>query len=192
VVSLNFYGGASGLILGNQQFSMQNINIYNARASAIQQLWSWGWTYRGVNIYNCSVGLDMSAVTSGKQEVGSVTFIDSSITNTPIGVLTAHSSTSQPATGGSLILENVALSNVPIAIKGASGTILTQGHRYSPTGPVSIDANSSPFTGPANLIRNTKYCEHTKLLHETLPLTSFVSARKSGAKGDGKTDDTAA
>ncbi|CZR50454.1 uncharacterized protein PAC_00326 [Phialocephala subalpina] len=127
-----------------------------------------GWTYKSVSIYNCSVGLDMSAVTSGKQEVGSVTFIDSSITNTPIGILTAHSSTSQPATGGSLILEDVALSNVPIAIKGASGTILTgstctstilaftQGHRYSPTGPVSIDANSSPLNRPANLIRNTK------------------------------------
>lgn len=171
MVLLNFYGRASRIILENQQFPPQNLNIYNAQASPIQQLWSWGWTYKDVNIYNGSVSLKMSAFTSGKQEVGSVTFIDSSITNTPIGVLIAQSFTSQPATERSLILENVALSSVPIVIEGASGTILTRstrtstilaythGHRYSPTGPVSIDANR-------NLIRNTKYYEHTKPLQE--------------------------
>ena len=123
-----------------------------------------GWTFKGINIYNCSVGIDVSAATSGKQEVGSVTSIDSSITNIPIGVLTAHSSTSQPATGGSLIVETVAPSNVPLATEGASGTILTgrgtsniraltQGHRYSacqhhPQSPSSM-STSSPCTKPS-------------------------------------------
>jgi hypothetical protein len=123
-----------------------------------------GWTFKGVNIYNCSVGIDVSAATSGKQQVGSVTSIDSSITNTPIGVPTGHSSTSQPATGGSLIVETVAPSNVPLATEGASGTILTgrgtsniraltQGHRYSacqhhPQSPSSM-STSSPCTKPS-------------------------------------------
>ncbi|KAN0089927.1 hypothetical protein V8E51_018506 [Hyaloscypha variabilis] len=98
--------GANGLGFGSANISLPQ----NFRYPAALEL---GWTFKGINIYNCSVGIDVSAATSGKQEVGSVTSIDSSITNIPIGVLTAHSSTSQPATGGSLILETVTPSNIP-------------------------------------------------------------------------------
>jgi glucan 1,3-beta-glucosidase len=52
------------------------------------QIWDWVWTYKGINIYNCSVGLDFSSGGSTEQSVGSITFIDSSITNTPVGFIT--------------------------------------------------------------------------------------------------------
>jgi hypothetical protein len=46
VTDLIFYGGAQGLNVGNQQFTMRNLTFYNSQ-TAIMQLWDWGWTYKG-------------------------------------------------------------------------------------------------------------------------------------------------
>lgn len=185
---------------------MRNLTFYNA-VTAINQIWDWGWTYKGVNIYNCSVGLDFSSVTStGSQNVGSITFIDSSITDTPIGFITAHSATSQPPTAGSLILENVQLKNVPVAIQGPGGaTYLAgttgsmniagwgQGHSYTPTGPNNFQGPISPFPRPRSLLEDDdKFYERSKPQYTTVPVSQFTSVRDGGAKGDGVTDDTAA
>lgn len=109
---LVFYGGLNAVNFGNQQFTMRNLTFYNA-VTAINQNWDWGWTYKSISINNCSVGLNMSTGGVTAQSVGSITFFDSSITDTPIGIITAHDATSQPPAGGSLILENVILNNVP-------------------------------------------------------------------------------
>ena len=139
---LYIHGGLIGANFGNQQFTTRNLNIFNS-VTAINQLWSWGWAYKSVTIDNCSVGLDMSAGGRTGQTVGSITLFDSAIANTPIGIKTAHDSTSVPKTAGSLILENVQLTNVPIAVQGPNGltalagtagsTIIAawgEGHRY--------------------------------------------------------------
>lgn len=64
-----------------------------------------------------------------------------------MGIITAYTSSSQPATAGSIVLENVSLQNVPVAVQGPSGTLLSggtttitawsEGHRYTPSGPQS-------------------------------------------------------
>lgn len=172
---------------------------------AIIQLWDWGWTYSGLSINNCGVGIDMSAGGTSNEEVGSVTLFDSSITNTPVGIVSAWSSSGNtPATGGSLALENLALTNVPVAIQGPSGTVLSgssgavtitswgNGNRYTPSGPQSFQGTINPYARPASLLSGGKYYTRSKPQYETLAASSFVSARSSGAKGDGSTDDTAA
>ena len=92
---------------------------------AIIQLWNWGWTYMGLDIQNCGKGIDISAGGSDKQDVGSLTVIDSTITNTPVGIVSAWTPSSKPLTAGSIVLENVALQNVPVAVQGPSGTLLS-------------------------------------------------------------------
>jgi len=72
----------------------------------------WGWTFKSVSIINCSTAVNMSS-----QSAGSVAFIDSFISNTPIGINTSYDPTSQSPTHGSLILENVQLNNVPVAVQ---------------------------------------------------------------------------
>jgi len=109
---LVFHGGLNAMTLGNQQFTMRNLTFRNS-VTAINQIWDWGWTYKGLDISNCSVGLNMSGGGVTAQSVGSVTVIDSIISDTPIGIATAHNATSLPPTGGSLILENVQVSVVP-------------------------------------------------------------------------------
>ncbi|ORY68475.1 putative Exo-beta-1,3-glucanae [Pseudomassariella vexata] len=200
---LVFDGGLHGMTVGNQQFTMRNLTFNNA-VTAIQQLWDWGWTYKGVKINNCETGLNMSGLTAaGAQNVGSVVFIDSEISNTPVGISMSRNTTSTPASGGSLILENVVLNKVPVAVQGPGNTIVLagssgasridgwgQGRGYTPEGP---NVFQGPIVGndrPARLTTGSEFYERSKPRYEQVPSSQFVSIRAAGAKGDGKTDDT--
>jgi glucan 1,3-beta-glucosidase len=207
MTDLTFNGGLIGAQVGNQQFTMRGMTFNNC-VTAIAQLWSWGWVYQGLSINNCQKGIDVSASnpSTGSLFVGSVAVIDSSITNTPVGIVTAYSSTSQPPTAGSLILENVALTNVPVAVQSSSsgavvlaGGTLTipswgQGHKYTPSGPVSFQGGFSALSRPGPLLApgSSSYYTRSKPQYESQPVSAFVSARSAGATGNGVTDDTAA
>ncbi|KAH0372502.1 glycoside hydrolase family 55 protein, partial [Aureobasidium melanogenum] len=201
---LTFYGGLYGIQNGNQQFTQSRLTFKNV-VTAINQLWDWGWLYQGITIENCSVGINMSSGGSTAQSVGSVVLIDSTISNTPLGIVTAHSETSQPPAGGSLILENVALNNVPVAVQGAGGvtalsgstgsTIISawgEGHEYTPNGPKNFEGTFSANARPGPLLSGSKYYSQAKPQYEKYPVSAFVSARSAGATGDGHTDDTGA
>lgn len=199
---LVFNGGLNGVVFGNQQFTVRNLTFSNA-VTAISQIWDWGWTYKSIAINNCSVGLNMSSGGPTAQSVGSVTFLDSSISNTPIGIATAHDATSQPPTGGSLIIENVVLNNVPVAVAGPGNTTALaggtrtiaawgEGHSYTPNGPNNFENAIPPNLRPASLVSGNKYYERSKPQYEQYPVSSFISARSQGATGNGQTDDTAA
>ena len=145
MTDLTFNGGLYGGNFGNQQFTMRNL-VFNNVKTAINQIWDWGWTYYGLSINNCGVGLNMSSGGSNALSVGSVTLFDSTITNTPIGIITGYiKGQSQLPTANSLILENLQLNNVPIAVQGGGGrTALAgstgakliagwgEGHAYTP------------------------------------------------------------
>lgn len=200
---LVFYGGNNGAVFGNQQFTSRNLTFYNA-VTAISQLWNWGWTYQGISINNCTIGLDMSGGGSGAQTVGSVTMLDSTITNTKTFIKTAWTQTSKPDTGGSLIIENINLVNVGVGVQGPTSVYLAggtrniatyrQGHCYTPGGgnPDDVYGTFLSFPRPASLLRSDKrFYYRSKPQYNNLPLSSFVSIRASGAKGDGITDDAA-
>ncbi|CAO3660642.1 unnamed protein product [Umbelopsis ramanniana] len=204
---LVFNGGKFAMWVGNQQFTSRNITINNSQ-TAIYMNWNWAWTFKTLNINNCATGLDMTAGGSTAQAVGSVTLLDVSMTNVPIGVLTGTSSTSQNKTSGSLILDNVVTSNVPIIVKGSSGsTILAgstgsktiaswgQGSLYSSTsgtGAFNQNTLTAPTKSSTLLASNGKFFERPRPQYENYPVSSFVSVKAYSAKGDGTTDDTAA
>jgi glucan 1,3-beta-glucosidase len=204
LTDLTFNGGLIGAQVGNQQFTMRNL-VFNNCVTAITQIWDWGWVYQGISINNCQKGIDMSSGGSTAQSVGSVTLIDSSITNTPIGIITAYNPpSSAPPTAGSLIIENVALSNVPIAIQSNGNTVLAgttgtttiagwgEGHEYTPTGPRSFEGPITPYSRPGSLVSGGKYYVRSKPQYNTLAASSFSSVRSAGATGNGVTDDTTA
>jgi glucan 1,3-beta-glucosidase len=112
---LIFNGGNIGLQIGNQQFTIRNI-AFNNVVTTVSQLWSWGWLYQGLEINNCQRGIDISANGRTDWKAGSVVVIDSAITNTPVGFITAFDSASSPSAAGSLILENVVLNDVATAV----------------------------------------------------------------------------
>lgn len=138
---LVFNGGNYGMFVGNQQFTTRNLT-FNDCNTAIFMNWNWAWTFKSVSINNCQVGLNMSN-SPQNQTVGSVLLLDSSVTNTPTGVVTAFTQDSIPVGGGVLILENVDFTGSNVAVAGIRGnTILQggsvvaswiQGNTYSPT-----------------------------------------------------------
>ncbi|KAK4906096.1 hypothetical protein LTR49_024700 [Elasticomyces elasticus] len=131
----------------------------------------------------------MSSGRPAAQFVDSVTFIDSSISTTGIGILIAHVPDSQPPAGGSLILNNVVFTHVGIAIEGkyptgdttalAGGSFIAaswgEGHSYTSDGPQAFVGPITPVSRPPSLL-----------------VQSFLSARSLGATGNGHSDDTAA
>lgn len=201
---LIFYGGLAGAVLGNQQFTSRNLSFYNS-VQAINQIFDWSWTYKSITISNCSVGLNMTSGGSSSQAVGSVTFIDSTIADTPLGILTSHDSEVSSFSNGSLILENVSFKNVQTAVRGPKNTTALagtsgsmevaawgQGHQYSPTGPASFQGTIPEFFRPKGLSSGDVYYQRSKPNYATMPMSQFLSTRTFGAKGNGVADDTAA
>lgn len=149
---LTFNGGNYGMFLGNQQFTTRNL-VFNDCQTAIYMNWNWAWTFKSVTINNCKVGLDMSNSPSN-QTVGSVMMLDSKLTNTPTGIVTAWTKSSVPIGGGTLILDNVDFSGSQVAVAGVDGnTILTggavvdswvQGNTYSPSSSASSKRAYNP------------------------------------------------
>lgn len=147
--------------------------------------------------------MNISAGGPAAVNVGSITFFDSEITNTPIGIVTSRTDNSEPAGAGSLYLENVKLNNVGAAVVGPNGTYLAgsfgasvisawaDGHRYLPQGPVEQRGPIAPSKRPAELLDTQgKFYERSKPQYGDIPLSHFISARDVGAIGDGTTDDT--
>ncbi|OOQ90434.1 exo-beta-1,3-glucanase Exg0 [Penicillium brasilianum] len=142
---LTFNGGNYGMFLGNQQFTTRNLT-FNGCQTAIYMNWNWAWTFKSVNINNCEVGLNMSTSPSN-QTVGSVMMLDSKLTNTPTGIVTAWTKNSIPVGGGTLVLDNVDFSGSTVAVAGVDGnTILAggavvdswvQGNTYTPSSSTS-------------------------------------------------------
>ena len=205
MTDLIFNGGLNGAVLGNQQFTMRNMTFNNAN-TAIKQIWNWGWTYKSLQINNCQVGIDLSNGGSSNQAVGSIVLLDSSFVNVPNAIITARNyPSSRPNTAGTFSMENINIQNVPTVVRGPNNAVYLAGstgtktitawktgNLYNPTGPAAKQATWTPPTRPATLLVNGKYYERSKPQYESLPLSSFISARTSGAKGDGVTDDTTA
>ncbi|KAI1369868.1 putative exo-beta-1,3-glucanase [Xylaria arbuscula] len=199
---LTFNGGATGASLGNQQYTMRNL-VFNNCQTGIIQLWNWGWTYINTQFNNCGTGIDISAPGADNTlAVGSAIILDSSFSDTEVAIKTAYTTSTTPDTAGSLILENVSLSNVPTAVMGGSGSLLEggsktiagwgQGHRYVSGSDRELSGDITANERPSVLTGENGYYSRSKPQYEDLAVSDIVSARASGAKGDGTTDDTAA
>ena len=213
MTDLVFNGGGTGAFLGNQQFTTRNLTFNNVQ-TAIYMNWNWVWTFKSLNINNCGIGLNMSAG-GFNQSVGSILIQDSTFTATPTGIVTSFSSSQNvPATGGTLIIDNVDFTGSTNAIVHASGsTVLAGGSKVSSWGQGSGYTTGSGVTSkkraanaqipihgaltaptkPTGLLteQGTVF-ERSKPQYETLPSSAFLSVKSNGAIGDGVTDDTAA
>lgn len=205
---LEFTGGSLGAYVGNQQFTVRNLKFSGQSTRAIEIHWDWGWTWKGLQIDNCPIGIMITGPDS--DSLGSAIFLDSSFTNVNTGL-----QLQAPGTGYGKItvnLFNVATANVANIVKmdsgkvllsGSSGTQTTQawgvGKRYDTrngedSGVWQDGAHYERFPeiSPA-LLSGGKFLERSKPQYENLGAGSFVNLKQAyGAAGDGKTDDTGA
>lgn len=197
-----FNGGMNGIYVGNQQFTVRNITVNDA-VVAIAVPWNWGWTWQGVSINNCTVGFN---ITSGTGGVGSEAIIDAVVMDTEIFVSTTTPVNS--SLGGSLILNNIVLHNVPVAVgvqdgevvlKGTNDTTCiqswAQGNVYHGTDgqPVFTQGSIPGPVKPGNLLDSEgRIFGKSHPQYADYALDQIVSVRSMGATGDGVTDDTTA
>ncbi|KAF9466652.1 exo-beta-1,3-glucanase [Collybia nuda] len=202
---LVFNGGKYGIWVGNQQFTVRNITINNSQ-TAVYSHWNWGWTFQDIKINNCQVGFDLATggITEDTQSVGAEAIIDATVVNTPIFIRT-----SQPSNGrlaGSLVVNNAKLTNVPTAVGVIGGAVVLsggtttinswgQGNVYKGTNSAGTftKGNIHNANKPSVLLDGSgKIFGKTHPQYAAYHVSQFVSVRDNGAKGDGKTDDTAA
>ncbi|KAJ7017019.1 pectate lyase superfamily protein-domain-containing protein [Mycena alexandri] len=202
---LTFTGGAFGLWISNQQFTIRNVQITNA-VSAIYQEWNWGFTWQNIKITNCAVGFDLhtGGLTLPTQSAGGVLILDSTIQSTGIGVRMDTAQTNSLA--GSIILDNVVFSGITGAnIQDPSGTLLAanvspvrqwfQGNTYSGTGIRTYNRGTfgTPPTKASALLDSTKKIfAKSRPQYNTYTAAQFISVKSVGkAAGNGIQDDTA-
>lgn len=147
------------------------------------------------------VGFDLNTAAGG---IGAEAIIDTTVKDTPIFIRT--STTSSSSSPRSLVLNNIKLTNVPIAVGvtggatvlgGGTTTIGTwgQGNVYSGTSgtPRFVQGSITTVNKASSLLDSSgKVFGRTHPQYETYDVTQFVSVRDEGAIGDGATDDTAA
>jgi glucan 1,3-beta-glucosidase len=126
------------------------------------------------------------------------------VTDTPIFIL--NSNTTHGALAGSLVLNNIQLSNVPIAVGILNGTTVLAGgdttiHSWGQGNVYSGTSSKAKFTQgtipsvakPQSLIDGAgNIFQKSHPQYEDYSVHQFVSVKDQGAKGDGKTDDTKA
>ncbi|KII88660.1 glycoside hydrolase family 55 protein [Plicaturopsis crispa FD-325 SS-3] len=200
-----FNGGKYGIWVGNQQFTVRNITVNNAN-TAVYGIWNWGWTFQGVTINNCQVGFDLmtGGLTQATQTVGAEAIIDAVVANTPIFL--RSSTASSRSLAGSIVLNNIQLTNVPTAVGVVGGAVVLpggtltidswgQGNVYSGTNAAGTftQGNIAAPTKAASLLDGSgRIVGRTHPQYESYAVSQFVSAKSQGCKGDGVTDDTAA
>lgn len=127
MTDLTFIGGDRQMFVGNQQFTTRNLTFIDGN-TAIYMNFNWLWTFHGVSITGCSIGIDMTSGGFDNQAVGSVVLLDSSIAVSKAGIVTPYvPDFSSPQTAGTLVLENVNFVGSAPAITNSGGRVILNG-----------------------------------------------------------------
>lgn len=190
-------GGNIGLEVGNQQFTVRNLTV-NCANTAVKMLWNWGWNFQGINIYHAQVGFDVTV-----ESVGGIAIIDAVVWDTPVFYRSSNTSVGLQS---SIVLNNIIAFNVSAIVGIASGQTVLSGSpefTYVDTwvqGNVYSGHDSEGYTQGYidsiqkdwSLLEGGRMFGRGRPTYADYDITQIVSVRDYGAKGDGRTDDTAA
>ncbi|KAM7192998.1 Exo-beta-1,3-glucanase [Rhypophila sp. PSN 637] len=199
VSNLEFEGGAVGWRVGSQQYTARGIRFTNCITS-IQMIWDWGFNWQDIEVNGGTIALKIS----GKggltgQGIGSISLIDSSIKNVPIGILTRSDSTSP-----NIVIDNTVFDGVNAPVQVENGATLLSGsqkvdlwvtgQRYTGgKGNFQTGAVTGRPTKPQSLLTSSgKLFTKSRPQYENLGAGGFLVATQNGCSNDGTGDNTAA
>uniref|UniRef100_A0A0W0EZ54 Putative glycoside hydrolase family 55 protein n=1 Tax=Moniliophthora roreri TaxID=221103 RepID=A0A0W0EZ54_MONRR len=197
MADLSFNGGAFGMWVSNQQFTVHNVKITNA-ATGVYQLWNWGFTWKNVDISNCGIGFNINTggLTEATQTAGGVLILDSSISASSQAILTTSDMSSK--LGGSIVLQNVKLSGNVQDGNGAMYQGSGQVDQFIIGNVYHGDDGTLTYTHaktdapqmPESLLGDSGVFFRTRPQYERYSVGQFASARTEGAVCDGSADDS--
>ncbi|KAK2846374.1 hypothetical protein FQN49_005788 [Arthroderma sp. PD_2] len=210
LTNLTFVGGNFGAYFGNQQFTTSHLIFVNCK-TALQVHWDWAWTMHDVVIESCKTGIVVLGGAGGTgstgQSVGSLTLVDSLIANTPLGISTSlygENSTS-------FLIQNTGFFNVKTAITDSTKgkTLLNGGDKVlvdswgfgllvNSTEPSRfINGGNVPVMNRTGMLLASSGYHRPNFFTRRRPKyldigqSQILDVKALGAKGDGKSDDTA-
>ena len=198
-------GGDIGLDVGNQQFTVRNVTI-NGSNTGVKMAWNWGWNFQGITIRNAKVGFDVktgSTLNDQDQGVGGVAIMDGVISDTPVFYRSSLPSTSLQ---GSIVLNNIKLTNVQSVVAVLNGETILRGSEGETIVDTWVQGNTYVGRHPrgyhkggiGSVPKHPSLLEKGRMFGKGRPtygeydISQIVSVKDEGAKGDGRTDDTLA
>ncbi|KAF6804707.1 glucan 1,3-beta-glucosidase [Colletotrichum sojae] len=196
VSDLTFRGGSIGWRAGSQQYTVINLKFENC-LTAVQMIWDWGFNWQRVEINGGAIGFNISGVGGiDGQGVGSISLIDSKITNCPIGILT-RSGKNAP----NIVIDNLEMSGVAATIRDTDGNVIlgssgkidlwALGKRYDGyEGKTTSGAVEAPKKSTKLLDSSGKLFYRPRPQYEDFDSGQFRIATDHGCKNDGTGDNT--
>lgn len=175
--------GDYGMMFGNQQWTFRDVSISGARVAGIQILWNWVFTFVGLGINDCPIGITWPL------GAASLLLIDSNFTNVVEAI-------SEGVPGnGFFLFERVTTANVTTMLTSTNTTAALPLYNSWAHGP-ALQAGkllSGNFSGELPV------SSRSAVPLDRRPRPTFgleggmpVSIMAFGAKADGVTDDSAA
>ncbi|KAH7369719.1 pectate lyase superfamily protein-domain-containing protein [Rhexocercosporidium sp. MPI-PUGE-AT-0058] len=196
VSDLTFNGGNIGWRAGSQQYTARNLK-FNDCLTAVQMVWDWGWTWQNIQISGGAIGFNISG-TGGStgQGIGSVSIIDSTISNVPVGILTNGNPTAP-----NIVLDNVVVNSVAnvVQVSGGSNLLAASGkidlwtigkvYNGSVGSYVPGKAATAPRKAATLLVSGGSLFTRSRPQYESTAASGFTIATKDGGcKNDGTGD----
>ncbi|EJP61727.1 Pectin lyase fold/virulence factor [Beauveria bassiana ARSEF 2860] len=211
ISDITFTGGGVGLKAGSQQFTAQRLN-FDGCDVGIQVIWDWGWVWKSITMKNVGIGFKLVGDGGVGNRltffllVGSVSILDSSFTGASKAIVVKRIESAPGKGSTGISLENIALSEVEVAVADTTGATLLASSALIDqwaVGPIyegSTSARSFSPGGKAGKFRrvsklldsNGNYFERARPQYESRPASAFIHTKDLGCQGDGLTDDTAA
>lgn len=123
VSDITFNGGNIGWRAGSQQYTARNLVFSNCN-TAVQMIWDWGWNWQQITVKGGSIAFNISGVGGDTgQGIGSVSIIDSTISDVDTGILTNNLAQSP-----NIVLDNTEFKNVANPVRAQGGGSLLSGN----------------------------------------------------------------
>ncbi|OAX79997.1 hypothetical protein ACJ72_05678, partial [Emergomyces africanus] len=202
VSDLEFNGGSIGWRAGSQQYTAINIK-FNDCLTAVQMVWDWGFNWQRVEVDNAAIAFNISGRGgSTGQGIGSISIIDSKISNCPIAVLT-NSHKDKDSGSPNIVIDNLKMNNVETTVKSDNGDIILKGidhvdlwaigQRYDGyNGTYTSGEVKAPKKGSRLLDDHDQLFYRSRPQYEKLGIDKFRIATEHDCKNDGTGDNTAA
>lgn len=195
VSDLEFNGGNIGWRAGSQQYTARNL-VFTQCNTAVQMVWDWGWNWQQITVNGGSIAFNISGVGGDDgQGIGSVSIIDSTISDVEIGVLTNSLPTSP-----NIVLDNTNFENVANPVMAASGNTILSGNsdlwatgkRYNGSeGSTQTGAVTAPGRGEGLDDSDGLLYVRSRPQYEKSSASSFLIATSDGGCKNDATGDQA-
>ncbi|PGH19016.1 hypothetical protein AJ79_00050 [Helicocarpus griseus UAMH5409] len=174
---------------------------FNGCLTAVQMVWDWGFNWQRIEIEGGAIAFNISGRRGDTdQGIGSVSVIDSKISNCPVAILT--NSRKDGVNGPpNIVIGNLEMNNVGITVQDESGDTILEGsdrvdlwaigRRYNgyegtyTSGPVD-----APAKGSRLLADDGKLFYRPRPQYEDFGIDQFRIATEHNCKNDGTGDNT--